>query len=53
MSYSEVGCVYDVLGLVAVLRDVHGQMVVWYEAGGDGGLGSRIVKDLRAEMAGV
>jgi hypothetical protein len=44
-----VGFVYEVLGLVAALR-ANGQMLGLAMVG-DGGLGGRIVKDLRAETA--
>lgn len=44
-----VGFVYDVLGLVAALR-ANGHML-GLAVVGDGGLGGRIVKDLRAETA--
>ncbi len=51
----EAGRVYDVLGLAAALR-VKGQMLPWYVFDvmvGEGGLGSRMVSDLSAEMADV
>lgn len=51
----EAGRVYDVLGLTAALR-VKGHMLPWYvlvAMVGDGGLGSRMVRDLSAEMADV